>query len=87
MQSEAPTHRRIQRLRTVLSRVGDPHPTTLYRWEEKGLFPRRVMLAPNMIGWYEDEIDAWVDSRQRQTDVGRPSPNPRAHRATENAAK
>jgi predicted DNA-binding transcriptional regulator AlpA len=80
MQTAAATPRRIQRLRAVLARVGDPHPTTLSRWEEKGLFPKRVIIGPNMVGYYQDEIDQWIESRERQSATGKPSPNPRARK-------
>ena len=28
-------------------------------------FPTSVQLSPQATGWYEDEIDAWVESRPR----------------------
>ena len=28
-------------------------------------FPVPVQLGPNAIGWYEDEIDEWLESRPR----------------------
>lgn len=39
--------------------------TTIWREEKAGRFPRRVQLTPNRVGWYEDEIEAWIESRQR----------------------
>jgi len=30
-----------------------------------GLFPSPVQIGPNSVGWYSDEIDAWVASRPR----------------------
>jgi prophage regulatory protein len=35
------------------------------RLERQGKFPRRVRLGVNSVGWFEDEIDAWLDSRER----------------------
>jgi len=37
------------------------------RWRDirAGKFPAPVQLGPNSIGWYEDEIDAWLASRPR----------------------
>jgi len=45
--------------RTKLSRV--------QRWRRvrKGTFPAPVQLGPNSIGWYEDEIAAWLAERPR----------------------
>jgi predicted DNA-binding transcriptional regulator AlpA len=80
MQHTARTPRRILRQAAVLDLV-PVHPTTIYRWEAQGKFPRRVVLGPNCIGWYADEIEAFLESLARQTGTGRPSPNPRAHRA------
>ena len=63
------------------------HPSTRYRWEQRGLFPRRIVLGPNSVGWRADEVEAWLASRVRQQDTQRPSPNPRAksRRATSEA--
>lgn len=77
--SSAPP-RRILRQPTVIERVG-VHATTIYRWERAGLFPPRVHLGPNSIGWYADEVDAWMDARHRQAAALRPSPNPLANRS------
>jgi prophage regulatory protein len=45
--------------RTKLSRV--------QRWRRvrRGTFPAPIQLGPNSIGWYEDEIDAWLAERPR----------------------
>ena len=45
--------------RTKLSRV--------QRWRgvRKGTFPAPVQLGPNSIGWYSDEIEAWLSERPR----------------------
>ena len=32
-----------------------------------GTFPAPIELGPNSIGWYEDEVDAWLASRPRRT--------------------
>lgn len=45
--------------RTGLSRV------ERYRRMKVGNFPVAVELGPNSIGWYEDEIEAWLASRPR----------------------
>jgi prophage regulatory protein len=33
-------------------------PSSLYRLEAKGLFPRRRKLGPRLVGWVESEIEA-----------------------------
>lgn len=44
---------------TGLSRV------TLWRLERVGQFPRRLRLSPNSVGWREDEVFNWIESRPR----------------------
>ena len=41
----------------------------IQRWRDvkAGTFPAPVELGPNRIGWFEDEIDAWLASRPRRT--------------------
>ena len=40
--------------------------TTHWRLEGKGEFPQRIQLTEaGAVGWYEDEIDAWVHDRVR----------------------
>ena len=45
--------------RTQLSRV--------QRWRRvrAGTFPAPIQLGPNSIGWWEDEIEAWLAARPR----------------------
>jgi len=40
--------------------------TTIWRLERDGLFPRRVQIGEMAVGWYEDEISEWIQSRVRQ---------------------
>jgi hypothetical protein len=45
--------------------------------ERAGKFPRRVLLNPDVgpqggVGWYEDEVEAWIHARVRG--IGRPLP-------------
>ena len=39
------------------------------RWRDikAGKFPAPVEIGTNRIGWFEDEIDAWLASRPRRT--------------------
>jgi len=57
--------RNIIRDKEVLKRTGLSD-TTRWRLEGKAEFPKRVRLTEGgSVGWYEDEIDAWVHSRVR----------------------
>ena len=48
----------------VLRRTGYSD-TTIWREEKAGRFPQRVQLSPMAVGWYEDDIEAWVRARVR----------------------
>ncbi len=39
------------------------------RWRDirAGKFPAPVEIGPNSLGWFEDEIEAWLASRPRRT--------------------
>ena len=39
--------------------------TTRWRMERRGEFPKRVRLSPGRVGWRQDEIREWIDSRSR----------------------
>ena len=39
--------------------------STLWRLERKGKFPQRINISSNRVGWYEDEVGAWIESRPR----------------------
>lgn len=38
-------------------------PQHVARLEKAGLFPKRVQLGPNRVGWVESEILDWLDQR------------------------
>jgi predicted DNA-binding transcriptional regulator AlpA len=42
--------------------------TTVWRMEQKGLFPKRIQLSPNRTGWFEDEVEEWQETRPRGVD-------------------
>ena len=72
-----PSSQRILRRAQVRQRIGKSD-TTLWRWERDGKFPERVQLTEGgSVGWYEDEIDAWVASRVRGFGA-RPKVGPKA---------
>ena len=39
------------------------------RWRDikAGKFPAPIEIGPNKLGWYQDEVDAWLASRPRRT--------------------
>jgi prophage regulatory protein len=46
-------------------------PQHVARLEKAGLFPQRVQLGPNRVGWVEDEVLDWLQQRLD----GREKPN------------
>jgi predicted DNA-binding transcriptional regulator AlpA len=59
--------RKIIRRATVRDKTGYSD-TTIWRLERKGLFPSRLLLSEEggAVGWYEDEVDLWIQTRVRQ---------------------
>ena len=66
--------RKIIRKRAVEEQTGLSG-TTIWREEKAGRFPVRIQITANSVGWYQDEITAWVHERIRGSKL--PSPNPR----------
>ncbi len=53
---------RFLRIDEVIDKVGLSRPT-IWRLERAGEFPRRRQLGRNSVGWVEDEIEQWMQSR------------------------
>jgi prophage regulatory protein len=51
----------------------------IWRLEKEGLFPARVLLGPMAVGWYDDEVDLWVETRERAGGKQPPLPKRRRH--------
>ena len=60
--------KRILRIVDVVAETGLSR-TTIWRLSRKGGFPPAIKLTPTAIGWYADEVRAWVASRERTLDV------------------
>ena len=72
------SHRKIVRgYKQVAERVGKSG-IQLYRDVKAGTFPPPLELGPNSVGWYEDEIVDWLESRPRRTYGGEASNQPEA---------
>lgn len=52
---------RILRLKAVLDRTGFSC-STLYRQMQRGKFPKQVRISEGCVGWYETDIEDWLDS-------------------------
>lgn len=42
--------------------------TQIWRLEKAGLFPKKIKLGANSVGWLESEVDAWVAARVKERD-------------------
>jgi len=60
------TSRKILRSNAVTKRTGKSR-VQIWRDVKAKNFPAPVDLGPNSIGWFEDEVDAWMASRPRRT--------------------
>jgi prophage regulatory protein len=40
----------------------------VWRLEKRGRFPKRVSLSTNRCGWFEHEIDAWLQAKRAERD-------------------
>jgi prophage regulatory protein len=63
---------RILRKREVLRATGLSH-SSLYREMDAGRFPPGTKLGRRAVGWFEDEVNAYVEQLRRQRD----NPGPR----------
>ena len=60
----ATSGQRVLSQHAVLDRVPVSR-TTLWRMERAGLFPRRIQVSTNRVGWIEADVEAWVEGRKR----------------------
>jgi prophage regulatory protein len=71
----APTPTKILRKPAVVERVG-LSATTIWRLTRAKKFPPPVRLSENTVGWYEHDIEGWLQARTSLRDVPtRVSPN------------
>jgi prophage regulatory protein len=63
--SDAPVSsvKRVLSQKAVLDRVPVSR-VTLWRMERAGLFPGRIKISQNRIGWIEADVDAWLEERK-----------------------
>lgn len=56
--------RRTLRREDLLKKTGLSR-TSQFNLEKAGDFPKRFKLTPRCAVWFEDEVDAWLEERQR----------------------
>lgn len=55
---------KILRIARVSERTGLPK-STIYQYIREGRFPKPIPLGQRSVGWKEEEINDWINSRQR----------------------
>lgn len=50
---------RIIRKPELLAKIGLSD-ATIWRLEKANRFPRRIQLGGNSVGWFDNEVDAWL---------------------------
>ncbi len=40
--------------------------STRWRLEKAGLFPKKIRLSPNAVGWLESDIRLWLEQRVQE---------------------
>jgi prophage regulatory protein len=55
---------RILSLNTLIERV-PLHPSTIWRMENAGRFPKRIRLGARAVGWLEHEVNQWIADQPR----------------------
>lgn len=56
---------RVIRYQELYSKIGLGR-TQIWRLEKDGEFPKSIPLGRNSKGWFEHEVDAWLESRRQQ---------------------
>ena len=59
------SQRRIIRGYKKISAITGKSPVQIWRDVKAGVFPAPIALGPNSVGWFEDEIDVYLESRPR----------------------
>lgn len=55
---------KLLRAREVQEMVGISEPT-LYTWQREGRFPLAIRIGPGATRWREDEVEEWIEARDR----------------------
>ena len=65
--SEIANRKIIRGYRALEKKLDGRNRVQIWRDIRAGTFPAPIELGPNSIGWYEEEVDAWLASRPRRT--------------------
>lgn len=54
--------KRVLRIRELQNVTGFSK-STLYRWIQKGDFPKPIHCGPGAVGWLEQEVEEWIETK------------------------
>jgi predicted DNA-binding transcriptional regulator AlpA len=66
-QPEKPARKRVFVRRKKAAEREDVSVKTIDRWSDAGLYPPKVRLGPNIVGFWEWQIEEWEANRQQAT--------------------
>ncbi len=49
--------------RKEVANVLSVSPSTVWRWEKAGIFPKRIRYGPNVCGWRESRVKKWLSEK------------------------
>ena len=56
--------RRVLRLKQVQAQTGLSR-STIFALQQRGIFPQSIKIGPKATGWYEDEVQDYIETRPR----------------------
>ena len=56
--------RRVLRLQDVKEATGLSR-SSIYALQQRGIFPQSIRIGPKATGWYEDEVQNYIETRPR----------------------
>ena len=56
--------RRVLRLKDVKEATGLSR-SSIYALQQRGSFPQSIRIGPKATGWYEDEVQNYIETRPR----------------------
>ena len=56
--------RRVIRLKDVIAQTGLSR-STIFALPKQGIFPASIKIGPKASGWYEDEVQYYIETRPR----------------------
>ena len=56
--------RRVLRLKDVKEATGLSR-SSIYALQQQGIFPQSIRVGPKATGWYEDEVQNYIETRPR----------------------